>query len=179
MTRRALVCARENKTMNQAKLPRVAAVLAAAVCSPAFFAQVIVNDTFDYADQAALDVNWNLGTSPLSLNIGVGNPAPSVNNPATSNSPNIWAGSTFSLTPTDTSPIRLTADITSDGTVGSVTTVGLRGGFFIFEMGIYRVFDNVQTGPDTAERNTPANANGFGVRTFTMGRFLPGPQDWV
>src|SRR5688500_19215786 len=98
--------------MNQAKFPRVAAALAAAVCSPALFAQVIVNETFSYADQAALDVNWNLGgNSPLSLNTGVGNPAPSVNNPATGTNPNIWAGSTFSLTPTDTNPIRLTADI--------------------------------------------------------------------
>src|SRR5688500_5632387 len=113
--------------MNQAKLPRVAAALAV-VCSPALFAQVIVNETFDYADQAALDVNWNFGTSPLTLNTGVGNPSPSVNNPGTTTGANIWAGSTFSLTPTDANPIRLTADIISDGAAGSVTTVGLRTG---------------------------------------------------
>ena len=165
--------------MNQAKFSRFAAALAAAVCSPALLAQVFVNETFDYADQAALDVNWNLGAnSPLSLNIGIGNPAPSANNPATGTNPNIWAGSTFSLIPTDVNPIRLTADIMSDGTVGSVTTVGLRGGLFIFEMGINSRFDNIQTGPDTTAPNSPANANGFGIQTSTIGRDLPG-QDWV
>ena len=166
--------------MNQAKFPRVAAALAAVVCSPALFAQVIVNETFDYADQAALDVNWNLGAnSPLSLNTGVGNPAPSVDNPATGTNPNIWAGSTFSLTPSDANPIRLTADITSSGTVGSVTTVGLRqqGGINpLFEMGIYRIFDNVQTGPSSA---AAGSGSGIGVRTVNIGESLPGPQNWV
>jgi hypothetical protein len=164
--------------MNQAKF--VTAALATAVCSPAVFAQVFVNETFDYADQAALDVNWNLGAnSPLSLNIGIGNPAPSAYNPATGTNPNIWAGSTFSLIPTDVNPIRLTADITSDGTAGSVTTVALRGGVFNFEMGISSRFGYVQTGPDTtAPNNSPANQNGFGVQTTSIGRDLPG-NDWI
>ena len=164
--------------MNQAKLPRVAAALAAAVCSPALFAQVIVNETFDYADQAALDVNWNFGTSPLTLNTGVGNPSPSVNNPGTTTGANIWAGSTFSLTPTDANPIRLTADIISDGAAGSVTTVGLRTGANpLYEMGLYRIFDNIQTGPDTSTALTPSGT-GFGTRTIALGQDLPG-QDWV
>ena len=164
--------------MNQAKLPRVAAALAAVVCSPALFAQVIVNETFDYADQAALDVNWNFGTSPLSLNTGVGNPSPSVNNPGTTTGANIWAGSTFSLTPTDASPIRITGDIISDGLAGSVTTIGLRTGANpLFEMGLYRQFDNIQTGPDTSTALTPIGA-GFGTRTINIGQDLPG-QDWV
>ena len=174
--------------MNQAKFPRVAAALAAAVCSPALFAQgvivlsqVIVNEPFDYADDTALAQNWTMGTtpspSPLTLNTTVGNPSPSVNNPGTSTAVNRWTASTFSLTPTDTNPIRLTADIISDGAVGSVTTVGLRTGANpLFEMGLYRIFDNVQTGPTSAEAT--ATTSGIGIRALSIGQDL-NLQDWV
>ena len=164
--------------MNHVKSPLRAAALASLILAPSLTAQVIVNETFDYADQAALDANWNLGTSPLSLNTGVGNPSPSVNNPGTSSSPNIWAGSTFSLTPTDANPIRLTGDIISDGLANSVTTIGLRqsGGINpLFEMGLYRSFDNLQTGPNTSEAGS---GTGFGIRTINIGQDLNG-QDWV
>lgn len=164
--------------MKQPKFTVRAATLAALITAPALSAQVIVNETFDYADQAALDANWTLGTSPLTLNTGVGNPSPSVSNPGTTTSPNIWAGSTFSLTPTDTNPIRITGDILSDGAVGSVTTIGLRTGANpLFEMGLYRSFDNLQTGPDSSEILSPAGS-GFGVRTLSIGQDLNG-QDWV
>jgi hypothetical protein len=165
--------------MNHVKLPLRAAALASLILVPSLTAQVIVNETFDYADQAALDANWNLGAnSPLSLNLGVGNPAPSVNSPGTGTNPNIWAGSTFSLTPTDANPIRLTGDIISDGAVGSVTTIGLRTGANpLFEMGLYRSFDNLQTGPDSSEILSPAGS-GIGVRTLSIGPDLNG-QDWV
>jgi hypothetical protein len=174
---------KNNQTMNQPKFPRVAAALAAAVCSPALFAQqVIVFDTFDYADQAALEQNWTMGTtpspSPLTLNTTEGNPSPSVNNPGTSTAVNRWTGSTFSLTPTDENPIRLTADIFSDGAAGTVTTVGLRTGANpLYEMGLYRIFDNVRTSDNTSEALSPTGT-GFGTRTIALGQDLPG-QDWV
>lgn len=162
--------------MNHVKFQLRVAALASLILAPSLTAQVYVNETFDYADQTALAANWTMGTSPLSLNTGVGNPSPSVNNPGTSTGANIWSGSTFSLTPTDANPIRLTGDIISDGLAGSVTTIGLRTGANpLFEMGLYRLFDNVQTGPDTSEAGT---GTGFGTRTINIGQDLPG-QDWV
>jgi hypothetical protein len=138
-------------------------------------AQVIVSEQFNYADQAALDVNWNLGlNNTLTLNPGTSDASIS----GAGTNPNIWAGSTFSLAPTDASPIRLTADISAPGNAGTVGTVGLRqsGGINpLFEMGLYRSFDNVQTGPDTTAIGT---GTGIGVRTINIGSDL-NAQDWV
>lgn len=138
-------------------------------------AQVIVSEQFNYADQAALDVNWNLGANnTLTLNPGTSN----ATIPGAGTNPNIWAGSTFSLTPTDASPVRLTADISAPGNAGTVGTIGLRqsGGINpLFEMGLYRSFDNIQSGPDTT---TIGTGTGIGVRTINIGTDLNG-QDWV
>lgn len=138
-------------------------------------AQVIVNEQFNYADQAALDVNWTLGANnTLTLSPGGG----SASIPGTGTNPNIWAGSAFSLTPSDANPIRLTADISAPGNAGTVGTVGLRNGTNpLFEMGLYRIFDNVQTGPDTTAILSPSGT-GIGVRTISLGTDLNG-QDWV
>lgn len=164
--------------MNHVKIPIAAGALAAVVMAPSVLGQVIVDEQFNYADQTALTANWTLGTSPLSLNTAEGNPSPSVNNPGTTTGANIWSGSTFSLVPTDANPIRLTGDIITDGTAGTVTTIGLRTGANpLFEMGIYRLFDNVQTGPDTSEALV-GSETGFGTRTINIGTDLPG-QDWV
>lgn len=149
-------------------------------CVTTASAQVIVNEQFNYPDTAAMSANWQLGTAPLSLDTGFGNPLPSAFHPGTSTSPNIWIGSTFSLIPTDVNPVRLTADIYSDGNAQSANTVGLRqgGGFNpLFEMGMYRFFDNVQTGPNTTGILSP-NQDGIGVRTILIGEDLNG-QDWV
>jgi hypothetical protein len=155
-----------------------AGALVAALLTPSVLGQVYVDEQFNYADQNALTANWTLGTSPLSLNTTDGNPSPSVNNPGSAISPNIWSGSTFSLTPTDANPIRLTGDIISDGASGAVTTIGLRTGANpLFEMGLYRLFDNIQTGPNTSEA-LGAVETGFGTRTINLGEDLPG-QDWV
>jgi hypothetical protein len=138
-------------------------------------AQIIVNEQFSYADQTALDANWNLGVNNT-LTLSPGGGSASIGGAGTN--PNIWDGTapTFSLTPTDANPIRLTADITAPGNVGSVGTVGLRTGANpLFEMGLYRSFDNVQTGPDTS---TAGAGTGIGVRTINIGPDLPG-QDWV
>jgi hypothetical protein len=143
-------------------------------------AQVIVNEQFNYVDQAALQANWTLGTAPLSLDTGFGNPAPSVSHPGTSTSANLWSGSTFSLTPTDANPVRLTADIFSSGNAQQANTVGLRqsgGADPLFEMGMYRFFDNVQTGPNTSAALSPTE-DGIGIRTINIGIDLPN-QDWV
>jgi hypothetical protein len=152
-------------------------LLAATVIGPAAFAQVIVNEQFNYADQAALDANWNLGVNnTLTLNPATGNASIA----GTGSNPNIWDATTFSLTPTDQNPVRLTADISSLGNAGTVGTVGLRqaGGISpLFEMGLYRSFDNTQTGPDTAATLSPAGA-GIGVRTLNLGASLNG-QNWV
>jgi hypothetical protein len=161
------------------KISLSAAALAALYIAPPLAAQVYVDEQFNYADQAGLVANWSPGSSPLTLNTTVGNPSPSVHNPgASSTTANIWRGSTFSLTPTDASPIVLSGDIISDGLAGSVTTIGLRTGANpLFEMGLYRLFDNVQTGPDTSAPLSPVGM-GFGTRTINIGQDLPG-QDWV
>ena len=165
-----------NQLKNRIGATSLAVMFVAAL--PQAHAQVYVDEQFNYADQAALDANWNLGTSPLTINSGVGNPAPSGSNPGTTTSPNIWAGSTFSLTPTDANPIRLTGDIISDGAANTVTTIGLRTGANpLFEMGLYRLFDNVQTGPDTTDVLSPSGT-GFGIRTINIGTDLNG-QDWT
>ena len=158
------------------KISLNATVLAALFLAPPVQAAVIVDEQFNYADQTGLAANWTLGTSPLSLNTTVGNPSPSVNNPGTSTSANLWRGSTFSLTPSDANPIVLSGDIISDGAANTVTTIGLRTGTNpLFEMGLYRLFDNIQTGPDTSEGGT---GTGFGIRTISIGQDLPN-QDWV
>lgn len=165
-------------TMNQLKTRIGAASLAVMFVASSVHTQgqVYVDEQFNYANDTELAQNWTLGTSPLTINSGTGNPAPAVNNPGSSTSPNIWSGSTFSLTPTDANPIRLTGDIISDGAAGTVTTIGLRTGANpLFEMGLYRLFDNIQTGPDTTEVGT---GTGFGIRTINIGTDLNG-QDWT
>jgi hypothetical protein len=141
--------------------------------------QVIVDEQFNYVDQAALNVNWTQGAG-LTLSTGVGNPAPGAVNAGTATAANLWAGSTFSLTPTDENNVRLTADIFSSGNANQANTIGLRaaggGANPLFEMGMYRLFDNIQTGPDTT--TTTATTDGIGVRTINVGTDLPG-QDWV
>ncbi|HEX7861852.1 MAG TPA: PEP-CTERM sorting domain-containing protein [Verrucomicrobiae bacterium] len=155
------------------KLHLGATTLAAALIAPIGFAQVFVDEQFNYADQAALDANWTLSTnSVLTLDSSAGNAL----NPGTGTNPNIWAGSTFTLDPSDAAPVRFTADLISDGTVNSVTTVGLRTGANpLFEMGMYRLFDNVLN-PDGS--TSPGTGSGIGVRTINVGSDLPG-QDWV
>ena len=142
-------------------------------------AQVFVSEPFNYANDAALAVNWTISTSPITLNTTNGNPSPSVSNAATATAANIWKGSAFSLTPTDAAPIRLSADFFSPAvTAGAVTTVGLRTGANpLYEMGLYRSFDNIQTGSATSEALTPVGT-GIGTRTINLGADLPG-QDWV
>lgn len=145
-------------------------------------AQPIVNEQFNYPDTAAMSANWQMGTSPLSLSTGLGNgnPPPSAFHLGTSTSPNIWTGSVFSLIPTDTSPVRLMADIYQAGNPLGSSTVGLRqsGGINpLFEMGMYRSFDNVQTGPNSTAILSPTQ-DGIGVRTINIGIDL-NAQDWV
>ena len=164
------------------KLHLGATTLAAALIAPIGFAQVFVDEQFNYADQAALDANWTLSTnSVLTLDSSAGN----ARNSGAGTNPNIWAGSTFTLDPSDAAPIRLTADFTTDGAPGTVTTVGLRNGANpLFEMGLYRLFDNEQSGPDSSTQIVPTET-GFGVRTINIGvDQLPGAgqtgnQDWI
>lgn len=150
-------------------------LLAAVATLGSASAQIIVDEQFNYADQPSLTNNWTMGANnPLTLNVGSGNASIA----ATGINPNLWRGSTFSLTPSDVAPIRLTGDITAPGTVGSVGTIGLRTGANpLFEMGLYRTFDNVQTGPDTNGPLSPVGT-GIGVRTLSIGPDQPG-QDWI
>lgn len=142
-------------------------------------AVVIISEPFNYANDAALAVNWTISSSPITLNNANGNPSPSVSNAATGTAANIWKGSTFLLTPTDAAPVRLTADFLSPAvTTNAVTTVGLRTGADpLFEMGLYKSFDNIQTGSATSDALTPVGS-GIGTRTINIGIDLPG-QDWV
>lgn len=110
--------------------------LALAILPASHSQTFFVDEGFDsYADTAAMQQNW--GSSGLgTLDTALGNPGQSArHNGGTVNS---WIGSTFSLTPTATQNIRLTADIYDEGTKNDRLTVGLRNGPNpLFEMGHY------------------------------------------
>jgi hypothetical protein len=98
--------------------------------------QVLVDESFDYADTAAMQASWGaagLGT----LDPALGNPGSSAYHPG--GAVNSWVGPAFSLTPTALENIVLTADIYDDGTSANERiTVGLRNGANpLFEMGHY------------------------------------------
>lgn len=96
-------------------------------------AQVLIDETFDYADTPAMLANWSGGAA--TLDAGFGNFAPSAFHP--SGTVNSWTGS-LSLDPA-VSPFVLRADIYDDGTPG-MQTVGFRqagGADPLFEMGHY------------------------------------------
>lgn len=162
--------------MNQAK---ALSALLLALGAGSTYAQVFVNEQFNYADQAALNLNWQQGAG-LTLSPTGGDPGAGAINAGTGTGANVWIGSTFSLIPTDENNVRLSADIFSSGNANQATTIGLRGPGAavnpLFEMGMYRSFDNIQTGPDSS--TTTAVTDGIGVRTLSIGVDLPG-QDWV
>jgi len=100
-------------------------------------AQIIVNENFDsYADTAAMQVNWG-ATGLGTLDAGFGNLGQSASH--LGGTVNSWIGSAFSLTPSASQNIVLTADIYDDGTSANERiTVGLRNGANpLFEMGHY------------------------------------------
>ena len=152
------------KTMkaHQARILGSCLIVALAQCAAAQ-TTVILNETFDYADLAALQANWGT-TAGLGLDLAGGNPSPSATHSgaATIHS---WVGNaTLSLTPTDLHPIVLTADILDSGIDNQRNTIGLRTGANpLFEMGMYNDF------------NEPvAGASGEGVRLVS----LAGSQNW-
>jgi hypothetical protein len=153
--------------------------LLALALSKSASAQIIVDEQFNYVDQAAMAANWTLpATTPMTLNLGAGNPNPSVTHGGTA-TVNRWT-TAFSLTPTDANPVRLSADLLSSGNANQANTVGLRqsGGISpLFEMGMYRSFDNLQTGPDTSAALSPIQ-DGIGIRTINIAQDL-NLQDWV
>ena len=111
----------------------VGVVLHASISSGA----VIVNETFDsYADTAAMQANWgNAGVGTLDTTTGNGG-----NSAAhAGGTVNSWSGSSFSIMPSATESIILTADIFDDGTSANERlTVGLRNAANpLFEMGHY------------------------------------------
>jgi len=145
------------------KLLTIAAmtVLASTQCAVAQ-TTVVLNETFDYADLAALQANWGV-TAGLGLDTVGGNPTPSATHDGSGTTHN-WVGNgTFSITPTDANPIVFTADIWDSGSGNQRNTVGLRGGPFpLFEMGMYNAF------------NHPASGSGEGVRVNSFA----GNENW-
>ncbi len=120
-------------------------------------AAIVVSENFDsYADTAAMRVNWNgLGTAADgvgTLNTSDGNPGQSASHGG--GVVNSWIGSGFSLTPSATESLFLTADIFDDASSQNKRmTVGFRNGANpLFEMGHY---------------NSPAGAH-FSVRVLSM-----------
>lgn len=100
-------------------------------------AAVVVEDNFEsYTTTAEMQVNWG-NTGLGALNTAAGNPGKSAQHPG--GVVNRWIGSAFSLVPTGTESIVLTADIFDDGTSANERiTVGLRNGTNpLFEMGHY------------------------------------------
>ena len=118
-------------------IPVLILTLAAAPASAA----IIVSENFDsYADTAAMRVNWGA--------VGAGTLAPAFGNGGQSaahpgGTVNSWIGSAFSLTPTATENIVLTADLYDDATSQNKRlSVGLRNGANpLFEMGYYNSSD--------------------------------------
>jgi hypothetical protein len=134
------------------------AITCAALLPAMSWAQVFVNETFDYANDAALQAKWN-NPNGMSLNLGAGNPLPAGAHNGT-NSAHTWTGSAFSLTPTDAAPVVLTADLWYSGAINQRNTVGLRTGANpLFEMGFYN----------------QAAANGLGIRLLG----IAGGGDWI
>jgi hypothetical protein len=122
------------------------------ICSSSYLSgQVILNETFDYADDAALHAAWTTSAS-LSLNVTNGNPTPSAlhSGTATIHQP---IGVTFNITPTDANPVILTGDLWYSGNNNQRNTIGLRTGANpLFEMGFYQASD----------------ANGLAVRLVSL-----------
>jgi hypothetical protein len=136
-------------------------VVALAQCAVAQ-TTVILNETFNYADLAALQAKWG-ATAGLGLDLVGGNPSPSATHDGSATI-HSWVGNgTFSITPTDLNPIVLTADIWDSGAGNQRNTIGLRTGANpLFEMGMYNSF------------NDPAAGSGEGVRLVS----LAGSQNW-
>ena len=100
-------------------------------------AAVVVSEGFEgYADTAAMQANWN-NTGLGTLGVGNGNPGNSAEH--LGGTVNSWIGSSFSLTPSATESLVLSADIFDDGTsTNERMTVGLRNNANpLFEMGHY------------------------------------------
>lgn len=131
--------------------------LAVGVCSllvPSLgMAQLYVNETFDYPDTAALQTKWSNPTG-LSLDTTSGNPLPAGAHSG-ANTFHQWTGSTFSITPTDASPLVLSGDVWYSGSNNQRNTIGLRTGANpLFEMGFY---------------NSSPAANGLSTRLLNIG----------
>lgn len=123
---------------------------------------VILNETFDYANLAALQANWG-STIGLGLDLVGGNPSPSATHDGSATIHSWIGNSTLSITPTDLHPIVLTADIWDSGAGNQRNTIGLRTGANpLFEMGMYNAFTD------------PASGSGEGVRLVS----LAGSQGW-
>lgn len=135
------------------------AVIGATLCSTSSQAQVYVNETFDYADDAALQAKWNGAGLSLDTTAGLGAPAGAHSGAATAHT---WIGSSFSITPTDDAPLLLSGDIWYSGNNNQRNTIGLRTDANpLFEMGFYN-------------QATPS-ANGLAVRLLGLG----GSPGWV
>lgn len=125
---------------------------AAALATTPISAAIVVSEDFEsYADTAAMQANWG-STGLGTLNTSVGNPGQSASHAG--GTVNSWIGSSFSLIPTATESLFLTADIFDDAAnQNKRMTVGLRNGANpLFEMGHF---------------NTPAGAH-YSVRVLNM-----------
>lgn len=134
------------------KLVPLIAILGTGAWSLSSQAQVLVNETFDYSDDAALLAKWSSPTGLfLETAAGLGAPAGGHSGAASAHT---WIGSSFSVTPTDASPLLLSGDIWYSGTTGQRNTIGFRTGADpLFEMGFYNA----------------AGANGLSVRLLGLG----------
>jgi hypothetical protein len=136
------------------KILTLASALSVVVASSVSQAQVLVNETFDYADTAALLTKWN-NASGLSLDPLNGHPGSAGAHGGTA-AVHSWIGSSFSVTPTDAAPLILSADLWYSGNNNQRNTIGLRTGSNpLFEMGFYN-------------QASPA-ANGLAVRMLGIG----------
>lgn len=166
-------------------LPMLVLTLAAGPLSAA----VVVSENFDgYADTAAMQVNWGAGAGTLDSALGNGGKSAAHLGGTRAGVPgtgavNIWQGSVFSLTPTATQNVVLTADLFDDATSQNERlTVGLRNGAApLFEMGHYNggehyyvrvlgMYGNGSWAPIDATLNTGGINQGWNryEATFTM-----------
>lgn len=157
--------------------------MAAAFCLSSSRAQILVNETFDsYADSAAMHANWGLvqgSGSVATLDNTLGNLGQSGHHDGTAAATG-WIGSLLSVTPSDSAPLRLTADLWYTGASNQRNSVGLRNGANpLFEIGFYNDGSLSATGLAVRVLNFAGNNNWVGLVGYGDLGTGPGTEQWI
>lgn len=152
-------------------------------CLPSSRAQILINETFDsYADTAAMNANWTRvqgAGNVATLDTLLGNPGQSGRHDGTAAATG-WTGSSISVTPTDSAPLRLTADLWYSGASNQRNTVGLRNGASpLFEVGFYNDGALSATGLAVRVLNFAGNNNWVELKSYGDLGTGGGTEQWI